>query len=113
MPILDFKEIPAPNIATGSQDTFELFARDFLEFIGYRVLIGPDRGSDRGRDLIVLETRGGVGGETLINWLVSCKHKAHSGRSVTLIDEQDISDRVQTHSCDGFLGFYSTLPAAS
>lgn len=30
MPILDFKEIPEAHKATGLQDTFELFARDFL-----------------------------------------------------------------------------------
>lgn len=28
--VLDFKEIPQANIASGEQDTFELFARDFI-----------------------------------------------------------------------------------
>lgn len=78
MPQLDFKEIPQANLANGKQDTFEMFAREFLELVGYKVLSGPDRGSDLGRDLIVLETRSGVGGETYVRWLVSCKHKAHS-----------------------------------
>lgn len=113
MPQLDFKEIAQANVASGEQDTFELLAREFLELRGYKVLSGPDRGSDLGRDLIVLETRTGVGGETHIRWLVSCKHKAHSGQSVGLGDEQDIVDRVQTHSCAGFIGFYSTLPGSS
>lgn len=113
MPLLNFKEIAQANLASGEQDTFELFARDVLELLGYRVQSGPDRGADRGRDLIVLETRTGVGGETNVVWLVSCKHKAHSGKSVGLSDEQDISDRVQTHSCAGFIGFYSTIPASS
>jgi hypothetical protein len=31
MPQLDFKEIPQANLASGEQDTFELFAREFLE----------------------------------------------------------------------------------
>jgi hypothetical protein len=43
---------------------------------------------------------------------VSCKHKAHSGGSVTPEDEQDIHDRVRTHNCKGFLGFYSTVPSS-
>lgn len=32
--------------------------------------------------------------------------------SKTLDDEQDIHDRVRTHSCTGFLGFYSTIPSS-
>jgi hypothetical protein len=113
MPQLDFKEIPQANLANGEQDTFEMFAREFLEITGYKVLSGPDRGADLGRDLIILETRSGVGGETFVRWLVSCKHKAHSGQSVGLSDEQDITDRVKAHCCKGFIGFYSTLPASS
>lgn len=113
MPQLNFKEIAQANIASGQQDTFEMFAREVLELLGYKVLSGPDRGSDQGRDLIVLETRTGIGGKTDIKWLVSCKHKAHSGQSIGLGDEQDILDRIQAHNCAGFIGFYSTLPASS
>jgi hypothetical protein len=113
MPQLDFKEIPQGNIANGEQDTFELFAREFLEMTGYEILSGPDRGSDGGRDIIVQEERKGVGGTTHVKWLVSCKHKAHSGTSVVLGDEINIMDRVASHDCQGFIGFYSTLPASS
>src|SRR5205823_3247505 len=67
---------------------------------------------DAGRDLIVEEVRTGVAGETRVRWLVSCKHKAHSGGSVTPEDEQDIHDRVRTHKCAGFLAFYSTVPSS-
>jgi hypothetical protein len=113
MPQLNFKEIPQANIPSGEQDTFELFARDFLELFGFKALSGPDRGADLGRDLIVQETRTGVAGETIVRWLVSCKHKAHSGQSVGLSDESDILDRVQIHNCSGFIGCYSTIPASS
>jgi hypothetical protein len=113
MPVLDFTEIPQANLAGGMADTFELFARDFLEYRGYKILSGPDRGADAGRDLIVEEVRTGVGGETRVRWLVSCKHKAHSGQSVTLKDEMDVMDRVAMHLCSGFIGFYSTVPASS
>jgi hypothetical protein len=111
MPVLDFREIPIPTVGA-TRDQFELFAREFLEFIGFKVIVGPDRGPDGGRDLVVLEARTGVAGETQVKWLVSCKHKAHSGASVTPEDEPDIYDRVRTHACQGFLGFYSTIPSS-
>jgi hypothetical protein len=113
MPQLNLREIPQANVPTGGQDTFELFARDFLEMFGYVPHSGPDRGADLGRDLVVQEKRTGVGGETIVKWLVSCKHKAHSNQSVFLSDEPDILDRVRVHDCSGFIGFYSTIPASS
>lgn len=89
MPALDFKEI-APASAGPSRDQFELFAREFLEFMGFTTIVGPDRGADGGRDLVIEDTRSGIVGETRVRWLVSCKHKAHTGASVTSDDEQDI-----------------------
>jgi hypothetical protein len=65
MPRVDFNEIPSPAIADGTQDTFEMFAREFLELTGYRIVSGPDRGADQGRDLIAEEIRTGVGGTYL------------------------------------------------
>jgi restriction endonuclease len=112
MPVLDFREIPKADVASGEQDCFELFARDFLLISGYTIASGPDRGPDGGRDIIALETRTGVAGKTIIRWLVSCKHKAHSGKSVTVEDERDILDRVTANQCQGFIGFYSTLPSS-
>ena len=112
MPVVDFKEIAAANQGGGNQDSFELFAREFLEKVGFKVLEGPDRGADGGRDLIVLENRQGIAGTTEIKWLVSCKHKAHSGKAVTPTDELDIVDRIHAHGCDGFIGFYSTIASS-
>jgi len=111
MSALDFKEIPVPTAGSG-RDQFEMFARDFLDMLGFRVVTGPDRGADGGRDLIVEEARTGITGDSKIRWLVSCKHKAHSGASVNPDDESDIRDRLQTHDCQGFMGFYSTLPSS-
>ena len=79
MPILDFKEI-ASSSGGQDRDQFELFAREFLEHLNFRIIEGPDRGPDAGRDLIVEETRTGVGGVTRVRWLVSCKHNAHFWR---------------------------------
>lgn len=111
MPALDFTEIAVPTAGSG-RDVFELFARDVLDLLGFKVLEGPDRGADGGRDLLVEELRTGVGGETRVRWVVSCKHKAHSGGSVNPNDESDIQDRLNTHQCAAFLGFYSTVPSA-
>jgi hypothetical protein len=36
-------------------DTWELFARDFLAEIGFVIDIGPGRGADAGRDLLISE----------------------------------------------------------
>ena len=95
MSAIDFKEIPEAHLGGGLQDTFELFARDFLSHLGYTVVEDPSRGADGGRDLVVIEHRSGVGGETTVRWLVSCKHKAHSGSSVTPQDEANIRDRIE------------------
>ena len=112
MAVLDFKEIPEAHVANGLQDTFELFAREFLESMGFKIISAPDRGADGGVDLIVEEHRHGIGGVTIVRWLVSCKHKAHSGSSVTPTVEQNIIDRLRTHNCDSFMGFYSTIPSS-
>ncbi|HIB5266505.1 TPA: hypothetical protein ACWW8T_001809 [Escherichia coli] len=57
MPVLDFKEIPEAHKATGLQDTFELFSRDFLAFLGYKIISDPDRGADGGVDIIAEEKK--------------------------------------------------------
>lgn len=113
MSILDFKEIPEAHKGSGEQDTWEQFAREFLEYRGFQIIFQPSRGADLGRDLIAKEIRTGPGGTSEINHLVSCKHKAHSGSSISHLDEPDINDRLQTHHCDAFIGFYSTIPADS
>lgn len=114
MPILDFKEIAQANKATGMQDDFELFCRDFFNYLGYEILTEPSRGQDGGIDLLAQETRTGIGGKSCIKWLVSCKHNAHSqrGKSVGTDDEVNILDRVESNGCNGFIGAYSTIASA-
>lgn len=113
--MIDFTEIPSGNTGNGDQDTFELFARDFFKNLGYEIIEEPARGADNGRDLIIGEIfESNLTKQTEVKrWLVSCKHYAHSGNSVTGKDEQDINDRVKTHHCNGFIGFYSTIPNES
>lgn len=109
---LDFTEIPQANEGGGFQDTFELFARDVLSYLGYRIIEDPDRGADGKRDLIVEEVLQGVNSEHTLRWLVSCKHYAHSGKSVSDVDEPNIKDRLEQHHCHGFMGFFSTLASS-
>lgn len=111
MAALDFKEIAQANLGSGVQDSFELLTRDFLEFLGYKIILDPSRGADGGKDLVVEERRTGVGGDTFVKWLVSCKHNAHSGGSVNPTLEANIRDRVEANGCTGFIGVYSTLPS--
>ncbi|WP_296434684.1 MULTISPECIES: restriction endonuclease [unclassified Rhizobium] len=112
MPALDFTEIP-PAHAGSVRDQFELFARDVLEYFGFETVRGPDRGPDAGRDLIVRDIRTGASGSTVIDFLVSCKHKAHSGNSVSESEDQNFRDRIGTHSCQGLIAFYSTVPSGT
>lgn len=109
--ILNFKEIPQGNKRRSTQNTFELFARDFLEMLGYEILQNPDNGADGKRELIVRELRHGISGKTRIKWLVSCRHNAHLGTNVSESEEPEITTRVSEQLCDGFLGFYSANPS--
>ena len=103
--MIDWREIP-------DSDTWELFARDFLAELGFVIEVGPGRGPDAGRDLLVSEQLRGTLHTNKFTWLVSCKHFATSDKSVGTEHELNITDRLEHHSADGFLGFYSTLPSA-
>ena len=113
MPVIDFTEIPQANVGGGSQDTFELFARDFLAASGYSIEEDPSRGTDRGKDLLVSETLTGIVQPKKRRWVVSCKHYAHSSGAVGDGDESDIVGRVRKFKADGFMAFYSTIPSSS
>ncbi|ENM0321118.1 restriction endonuclease [Vibrio vulnificus] len=109
---VDFKEIPQANISNGDQDAFELFARDLLEALGFKIIKGPARGSDDRKDLIVSELRHGRLGSSEVKYLVSCKHFAHNkqkNKSVGNDQEPDIIGRLRNNGCKGFIGFYSTI----
>jgi hypothetical protein len=106
--MIDFKEIPHSN-----NDTWEQFARDFLEGLGFFIESPPDRGPDGGKDMLITEEVVGKLHRYRFRWLVSCKHFAHSGSAVNENDhEKNILERVKGFRADGFIGFYSTLPSS-
>lgn len=111
--IIDFKEIPAGNTGGDGQDQFEFFCRDFFEDLGFKIIQHPSRGADAKKDMIINGKFDDA--KTEINWLVSCKHHAHSksSRSVSDKDEINILERLKVNKCQGFIGIYSTVAATS
>lgn len=101
--MIDHKEIP-------SGEGWELFTRDLLSALGFVVESDPNRGADRGRDMVVTEQLAGTFANYRFRWLVSCKHFADSGRAVSEDDERNILERLKSFKADGFMGVYSTLP---
>lgn len=105
--MIDYKEIDSDG------EVWELFARDFLEEIGFFVESSPGRGADGGKDLLVTEQLSGNLNKYKFKWLVSCKHYAGSNKSVNERDEINIQERLDSFKADGFIGFYSTVPSAA
>ncbi|WP_272691413.1 restriction endonuclease [Providencia sp. PROV132] len=83
-----------------SPDDWENFAAYYLENIGYTILEDASVGPDGGKDLIAEKDS--------IRCLVSCKNYVRSNKSVTLFDEDSITDRMLQHNTERFIGFYST-----
>jgi len=104
--MIDFTEIPYDG------DTWELFARDFLQERGLFIESPPDRGPDGGKDILATEELQGTLNKYKFRWLVSCKHFATRGVSVSEKDEPNILERLAAYRADGFIGFYSTLPSS-
>lgn len=105
-PLVDLKEIPPDG------DEWEAFARDFLVALGFAIDTPPNRGPDGGKDLIVSEHLKGKLSRYPLRWMVSCKHKIHSGKAVSENEESNILERLRSSGCDAFIGVYSTLPAS-
>lgn len=109
--IIDFKEIPPGNTGGEGQDEFELFGRDFLEELGFKIIQHPSRGADGKKDMIVF---GSFDENEKINWLVSCKHNAHSKSFKSVSEEDEINplERLKSNKCMGFIGIYSTIASS-
>ena len=104
--MIDFKELEKDGIR------FEQLVRELLLRSGFEVHwtgVGPDGG----RDLVITEKSEGALAPFQRKWLVSCKHNAHSGKSVGLPDISDISDACEAVGATGFLLVCSTQPTST
>ena len=104
--MIDFTELPEDGTR------FEQFVRELLLRLGFEVHwtgVGPDGG----RDLVVIEEAKGGLADFSRKWLVSCKHKAHSRRSVGEADVANVTDACRRVGATGFLLVCSTQPASS
>lgn len=82
-----------------SPDQWQWFAQDVLFHLGFQLIVGPSEGKDDGLDMIVERDKH--------KYLVSCKHNYQSRKNVGVREEKDIRDRIEQHSCTGFIAFYS------
>jgi hypothetical protein len=80
--LIDFKEISSDG------ETWELFARDFLEEMGFFIETPPDRVADGDKDMLITEEVKGKLHRDKFRWLVSCKHHAHSDKAVNENDHE-------------------------
>ena len=105
--MIDYSELPSDGVR------FEQLVRELLIREDYEVRwtgVGPDGG----RDLLVIERALGPFASFERTWLVSCKHKAHSGASVGLNDlDASIVDSCKAIGADGFILSCSTQPSTA
>jgi Restriction endonuclease len=96
-----------------SEDGRELeqLTRDLLSALGYRSA-WSGQGPDGGRDLTAEEPGTPDFGGFTRKWLVSCKHRAVSGRAVSYGDVGDVPGRLAQYGCQGFLLVCTTHPSA-
>jgi len=104
--MIDYCELPEDGNA------FEQFCRELLVESGYDVHwtgVGPDGG----KDLIINEKLEGPLSCYMRKWLVSCKHKAHGGKSLGRVEAGSIYEDCSSINATGFLLICSTHPSSS
>lgn len=104
--MLDFKELPSDGIK------FEQLVREILLTEGFEIH-WTGAGADGGRDLVLTEKLSGPLSENKRKWLVSCKHNAHSGKSVNPTDLGDFSADCSAIDASGYLLVCSTQPTSA
>jgi hypothetical protein len=103
--MLDFTEL-----SKDGQD-LELLIRELLVMKGQRAY-WSGKGSDGGKDLICHESINSIFVPETKIWLLQCKHNAHSGKSVSLNDLDDIVDSCNHHGAKGYVLVCSTHPSS-
>lgn len=103
--MLDFKEL------SDDGQGLELLVRELLFSMQYKVY-WSGKGADGGRDLVCIEETDSIFMPTSKKWLIQCKHKAVSGKGVSVSDLDDIITSCAQHDCDGYLLVTSTYPSS-
>jgi hypothetical protein len=104
---IDFKLI-------ANEEEFELLCRDVFEANGARIVSGPSRGPDSKKDLLVdIDVSSLVSGPKAKRYLVQCKHKAVSGKSVYENELGDTRSACVRNSANGYLLITSSVASKS
>lgn len=95
-------------------EDFELLCRDVLESYDALIVSEPTRGPDQKKDLVIeITSRDLLGNSEKIKYLVQCKHKAHSGRSVLEAEIGDFRSACLLHKTDGYFLITSTIASVT
>ncbi len=101
------------NLNPDGED-FELLCRDVLESIGAKIVSEPTRGPDQKKDLIIeVESQDPLGNKSTLKYLVQCKHKAHSGKSVYENEIGDFRSACLVHKTHGYFLITSTIASTT
>jgi len=104
MPI-DFTQIE-------SGEKFELLCEDLLLALGFGIEAKVARGPDLGKDIIAIRTATDPAGFSETHrYLVECKHRAKSGKSVVEEDLGDPIRRMAVHKCNRYILATTTVAA--
>lgn len=95
-------------------EDFELLCRDVLESYGAEIISEPTRGPDQKKDLVIeLESKDPLGNTEKSKYLVQCKHKAHSNKSVFEAELGDFRSACLLHDTVGYFLITSTIPSVT
>ena len=95
-------------------ERFESLCYDLLQSLGYDIVRAPNRGSDRGVDMIAAKSiTDDLGFIVESRIAVECKHFAKSGRSVTEASVGNIIERTLSHNCNRYLLITSTIASST
>ena len=101
------------NLNKDGED-FELLCRDVLESYGSEILSEPTRGPDQKKDLVIqIKSEDALGNTETSKYLVQCKHKAHSGKSVLEPEIGDFRSACLLHKTDGYFLITSTIASVT
>lgn len=104
--MLDFKELDV------SGNDFEILIRELLYNMGLEVY-WSGKGADGGKDLLCIEKPLSNFKTVEKRWVVQCKHNAHSRKSVSLNDLEDIVGVCDEHNATGYMLACSTYPSSA